>query len=158
MRLKIAGRVVEYYNRTSRTLTAQSMMWARLNNFNIEHKVLQDRKKANDELSLPKISKSLSIVAFFEAYETFCHEFIGAANCPLAWIYREDEAVDPTAPLLAADQPYSQEHKSVAGEMVARMGHNHALYRIDNATGFTQLVTETLGTHYASTIAPFKRA
>ncbi len=42
--------------------------------------------------------------------------------------------------------------------MVARMGHNHALFRIDNATGFTQLVTATLGTHYASTIAPFKRA
>ena len=36
-------------------------------------------------------------------------------------------------------------------------GHTHPLFRPDNATGYAQLVTATLGTQYASTIAPFKR-
>ena len=62
------------------------------------------------------------------------------------------------APALEADQPYSTMHGSVSGEMVERMSHAHPLYRPDNATGYAQLVTATLGTQYASTIAPFKRS
>ena len=34
MRLKIAARVVDYYQRTARPLTAANMTWVRLNNFN----------------------------------------------------------------------------------------------------------------------------
>ena len=98
MRLKIAARVVDYYARTSRPLTSANMMWVRLSNFNVEWKVIQDRKKANDELKLPAISKQLSIVAFFKAYESYCSEFIGAANCPLTWIYRDEEAVAANPP------------------------------------------------------------
>ena len=76
------------------------------------------------------ISKQLSIVAFFEAYESHTD--------------------DP-------DQPYSTEHESMAGEMVNRLSHTHPLFRVDNATGYSQLVTATLGTQYSSTIAPFKQ-
>ena len=123
MRLKIASKVVDYYARTSRPLSAANMMWVRLNNFNVEWKVIQDRKKANDELKLPVISKQLTVVAFFEAYESYASEFIGAANCPLSWIYREEEAVAATPPPQETDQPYSIEHKSVAGEMVHRFSH-----------------------------------
>lgn len=157
MRLKVAARVVEYYDRTNRALPTQSMMWVRLNNFSIEYKVLKDRKKTNDELTLPVISKSLTVVAFFKAYESFCNEFIGAANCLLSWIYHEEAAVNAAAPALKEDQPYSTKHKSVAGELVARMTHTHPLFCIDNLTVYTQLVTATMGTQYSSTIAPFKR-
>ena len=62
------------------------------------------------------------------------------------------------APPQVQDQPYSVEHGSVAGDMVARLSHASPLYRVDNATGYSQLVTATLGTSYASTIAPFKRS
>ena len=156
MRLKVAARVVDYYSRTSRPLTASNMMWVRLNNFNVEWKVIQDRKKANDELKLPVISKQSIIAAFFEAYETYCSEFIGASNCPLTWIYRDEEAVDAPPSAQETNQPYSMEHKSVAGEMVHRLSHDHPLYRVDNATGYSQLVTATHGMQYSSTIAPFK--
>ena len=158
MRLKVAARVVDYYARTSRPLSAANMRWVRLNNFNVEWKVIQDRKKANDELKLPVISKQLMIVAFFEAYETYFSEFIGASNCPLTWIYRDEDTVAAAPPAQETDQPYSVEHKSVAGEMVHWLSHDHPLYRVDNATGYSQLVTATLGTQYSSTIAPFKRA
>ena len=82
---------------------------------------------------------------------------MGKRTAPPAWIYREAVAVDPAAPVLAADQPYSETHGSVAEEMVQRIAHTHPLYRVDNALGYSQLVTPTLGTQYASTIAPFKR-
>jgi len=59
-------------------------------------------------------------------------------------------AVPGVASALEADQPFSTLHGSVSGEMVKRMSHAHPLYRPDNATGYAQLVTATLGTQYAS--------
>ena len=47
------------------------------NNFQIKYATIPERKKSNDELSLPEISKTLSIVAFFEMYGTLVKEFIG---------------------------------------------------------------------------------
>ena len=112
---------------------------------------------SNDELSLPKISKTLPILEFFKVYNTFVDEFIGKANCPLAWIYHEYAAVATVVPVLAADQPYSTLHRSVAREMVERLSHAHPHYCINNATGYSQLVTAMLGTQYTSTIALLKR-
>ena len=157
LRLKVASKVVEFYMRTARPLTAANMRWVRLSNFKIEWDTLIDRKKKNDELTLPTISRTLPIVPFFEAYDTFVDEFVGQAGCPIQWIYRENAAVVMPPPNQDADQPYSTVHGSVAEEMVARLSHAHPLFRVDNATGYSQLVTATLGTSYASTIAPFKR-
>ena len=158
MRLKVAAQVVLFYNRTNRNLTAANLAWVRLDNFKIEWESLKEQKTANDEGSLPVISNKLSIANFFEAYETYVSNLIGQSGCPLSWIYRPDVVVPAAAPPQAIDQPFSEEHGSVSAEMVARMPHTHPLYRPDNATGYAQLVTATLGTQYASTIAPFKRA
>ena len=157
LRLQVAAKVVEFYQRTARPLTAANLRWVRMSNFKIEWTTLVDRKGKNDELTLPSISRSLPIVPFFEAYDTFCEEFIGQAGCPIKWVYRDAVAVPAAVPAQDTDQPYSTQHGSVAGEMVARLSHAHPLYRVDNATGYSQLVTATLGTSYASTIAPFKR-
>ena len=158
MRLKVAAQAVLYYDRTDRPLTAQSMTWMRLRSFKTEWESLKEQKSANDEGSLPVISNKLSIANFFEAYETFVENFVGQSGCPLTWIYRPNVAVAAPAPALEANQPFSEEHGSISAELSARMSHAHALYRPDNATGYAQLVTATLGTQYASTIAPFKRA
>ena len=157
IRLKVAARVVLYYERTNRPLTAQGMLWIRLNTFKVEWESLKEQKDSNNEGSLPIISNKLSIANFFGAYETFVSNFIGQSGCPLSWIYRTTVAVPGAAPALAVDQPFSEAHGSVSEEMVQRMPHSHPLYRPDNATGYAQLVTATLGTQYASTIAPFKR-
>lgn len=157
MRLKTAAQVVLFYNRTGRALTAPCLTWARMSNFKVEWESLKEQKDSNDDGSLPVISQKLFITNFFEAYETFVGNFIGQSGCPLSWIYRQDAAVPAVAPALEADQPFSTEHGSVSQELVARMSHAHPLFRPDNATGYAQLVTATLGTQYASTIAPFKR-
>ena len=158
MRLKTAAQVVLYYDRTGRTLTAPSLVWARMTNFKIEWGSLKEQKDSNDDGNLPIISQKLVIANFFEAYEIFVSNYIGQSGCPLSWIYRTSVAVPAVAPGLEMDQPYSAEHGSVSEEMVQRMPHTHPLYRPDNATGYSHLVTATLGTQYASTIAPFKRS
>ena len=157
MRLKVAAQVVLYYTRTGRALTSANLTWTRMSNFKVEWDSLKEQKESNDEGSLPVISQKLSVTSFFEAYDTFVGNFIGQSGCPLSWIYRPDDAVPAVAPALEPDQPFSTEHSSVSHEMVARMSHTHPLFRADNATGYAQLVTATLGTQYASTIAPFKR-
>ena len=156
LRLKVAAQVILYYDRTNHPLTVQGMSWTRLNNFKVEWESLKEQKQSNDEGSLPTISNKLSIANFFEAYETFVSNFIGQSGCPLSWIYRANVDVPGIAPALEADQPYSTMHGSVSGEMVEHMSHAHPLYRTNNVTGYAQLVTATLGTQYASTIAPFK--
>ena len=77
LRLKVAALVVEYFSRRGRDLTAANMTWIRLDNFCVGFDTLNDRKKKNDELSLPVISTKLSITAFFKAYETYVGKFIG---------------------------------------------------------------------------------
>ena len=157
LRLRVAALVVQYYDRTGRALSAGGMLWPRLSNFQVEWDSLKERKESNDEPNMPTISNKLSITAFFKAYETFTDGFIGQIGCPLRWIYREDENVPAVAPPLEANQPFSTEHGSIADEMAMRLSHNHPLFKADNATGYAQLVTATLGTQYASTISPFKR-
>ena len=77
MRLKVAAKVAQYYSNTDRPMTAANMTWVRLNNFQLEMDSLVDRKKANNDLTMPVISRTLSITAFFEAYDTYVAEFIG---------------------------------------------------------------------------------
>ena len=49
------------------------------------------------------------------------------------------------APPLEANQPFSAEHGSIAEEMDMRIAHTHPMYKANNATGYAQLVTVTLG-------------
>jgi hypothetical protein len=60
-------------------------------------------------------------------------------------------------PALAQNQPHSNEHESVAGELVARASHEHALFRDDNASVYHYLEEATRTTAYAASIKPFQR-
>ena len=71
MWLKVATKIALYYSNTARPMTTGNMAWVRLNNFQLEVDTILDRKKSNDDLTLPVVSKTLSITAFFEAYDTY---------------------------------------------------------------------------------------
>ena len=58
---------------------------------------------------------------------------------------------------LTANHPYSAVHGLADEEMVQRLPHTIPHYRADNATGYAHHLMATLGTHYTSTLAPFKR-
>ena len=68
LRLRVASKVVEYYDRTDRALSASNVMWPRLANFKVEWDTLVDRKKKNDELTLPTTSRSLPIGATVSSF------------------------------------------------------------------------------------------
>jgi hypothetical protein len=127
-----------------------------IKNFIVSWKALKDRKDG-DMPEVPKISKTLSIIKWTEAFTDFLHRKIGVRMIPLAYVVRADVA--PPAPTaLANNLPYSVEHGSVEGEMIARASHGHALFRDDNSAVYYLLEEATRGTSYAPTIKPFQRA
>ena len=158
MRLKVAAKAVYYYYKTDRLLMALGMIYdQRLKNFKAEWDSIQERKAAIDASDLPIISKTLPITQWFEANETFNSNYIGKSRCPLLWIFRDNVAV-AVAEVITANQPCYAIHGSVEEEMAQRLPHTSPHYRTDNTTGYAYLVTATLGTQYALTLAQFKRA
>ena len=94
-------------------LAAANMVWdERLNKFQVEIISLLERKKGNNDASLPIISNKLIITNFFEAYDTFSGDFIGKNNCPINWVLREDIVVG-LATTIDPNHPYYSTHVSV---------------------------------------------
>ena len=86
------------------------MVWNQmLKNFQVEIISLLERKKGNQDASLPVISNKLSINNFFEAYDTFSVDYIGQNKCPIKWVLRDNVVVGP-ATTMAPDKPYSATH------------------------------------------------
>ena len=113
-------------------------------------------KKNNTNLDLPVISNKLKIVDWFEAYNTFFDECVGQSGAPFGLVSRSLVVVPAVDPALVADQPFSFDWGLVVQELVHRLSHTSASYHADNKLVFSQLVTTTLGTLYASMIASFK--
>ena len=72
-RLGITCELVRYYNTVGRDLTVASMRWNNvIKNFEIQWKALRT-KKDEDTLEVPKISKSLPIIKWTEAFQDHLH-------------------------------------------------------------------------------------
>jgi hypothetical protein len=156
-RLLAACDLVRYYVTVDRALTPANMQWEPvMKNFIVSWKALKDRKDGETP-EVPKISKTLSIIKWTEAFTDFLHRKIGVRMIPLAYVVRAD-IVPPPPAALATNLPYSADHGSVEGEMIARASHNHPLFRDDNSAVYYLLEEATRGTAYAPTIKPFQRA
>lgn len=156
-RLLVATDLMKYYAETGRELTAANIAWTHvMQNFEIQWKALKD-KKEDDPPDVPKISRTLPIMKWVEAFKDFCSQKIGSRNIPMSYLTRDDVNVPAAVPALATNQPHSAVHGSVEAELVARASHNHPLFRVDNATLYHDIATATLGTQYAPSIKPFQR-
>jgi hypothetical protein len=156
-RLLAACDLVRYYITVDRALTPANMQWEPvMKNFIVSWKALKDRKDGETP-EVPKISKTLSIIKWTEAFTDFLHRKIGVRMIPLAYVVRAD-IVPPPPAALATNFPYSADHGSVKGEMIARASHNHPLFRDGNSAVYYLLGEATRGTTYAPTIKPFQRA
>jgi hypothetical protein len=125
-----------------------------LKNFEEEWNAIMKLK--DDDTELPKITNKIGIVKWIEAYESYASIKLGAQDTPLSYVIREDANVPP-APPTETGKPYSTEHGSMKHEMIARLSHQHALFKVDNAAVFDDIEEATCGTKFASSIAPFKR-
>ena len=156
-RLTVACDLVRFYQTVGRDLTAATIQWNQvMSNFEIQWKVLKDRKDEDDP-DVPKITKALPIIKWTEAFQDFLNRVIGARMIPLAYVIRIDPQVPGPAPTLAPNQPHSTEHGSVEGELIARASHTHALFRDGNSVVYYHLEEATRGTSYAASIKPFQR-
>ena len=157
-RLKTASYAVRYYTETGRTLSPGMMTWNnQLKSFNMQWMAIQNMKE-RDNLTVPKITKNLDVVKWLEAYESYAGQKIGCRDSPIAYVIRENEVPEATPPTLATNEPHSEKHGSVRGELIARLTHTHGLYREDNAAVFDDIELATRGTKYAASIAKFKMA
>ena len=133
------------------------MQWNNvIKNFEIQWKALKT-KRDEDTLEVPKISKSLPIIKWTEAFQDHLHRVTGVRMIPLAYVTRKDENVPAVAPPLQAGQPHSEVHGSIEGEMIARASHTHAMLRDNNAAVYYALEEATRSTSYAASIKPFQR-
>ena len=155
--LKIAAAAVRYYQSIGRDITSTNMHYSNvLKNFGEQWEALK-AKQESDEPTVPKITRSLPIVKWTESFEDHLHEIIGIRSIPLAYLIREEVAqVFPPPPLLP-NRPYSQEHGSVVGELIARANHNNTKYKDDNQRLFSLVEEATRTTQYAASIRPYSR-
>ena len=72
-RLSVACDLVRYYETTGRDLTAVNMRWTQVGkNFDIQWKPLKARKDEDDP-EVPKITRSVPIIKWTEAFQDFLH-------------------------------------------------------------------------------------
>ena len=111
-RLKIACAIVQYYETLGRPLsvaTLPTMMgWPILKDFGEQHSALA-KLKDGDKPSTPKITKSLTIMKWTEAFTHHLHVQIGTRGIPLSYIIRDDENPGQERPALLHDRSYWQQ-------------------------------------------------
>jgi hypothetical protein len=112
--------------------------------------------KVKNPPETPKITKALPVIKRTEAFRDFLDRAIGVRTIPLCYVIRETVGVPVAAPALAQNQPYSNDYGSVEGELVARVSHEHALFRDDNASVYHYLEEATRSTAYATSIKTFR--
>jgi hypothetical protein len=157
-RLIVACELIRYYETCGRVLTPANLQWNTvMKNFEIQWKALMD-KKDRDEPDTPKISKSLNIMKWSEAFRDILHRCIGVRNVPIVYVIREIAVVPVAIPALMAGQPHSTENGSVEMELTSRASHNHPLFREDNESVYHRLEEATRGTSYAASLKPYQRA
>ena len=117
--IAVACDLVKYYITAGCDLTVANLQWNTvMKNFNIQWTALKE-KKGDDSPETPKISKTLPVIKWMEAFQDFLNRKIGNRNIPLAYIICDEPNPAAAAPPLAAGQPQTNEHGSVEAELIA---------------------------------------
>ena len=165
--LKTDIEIAKYYKTTGSELSVANMRWSPKIKTCTEHwKSLWTRKNAPNP-DVPKISKTLHIMKWTEAFDDFSCRIIGTRTIPLSYVIRETVTVPDISPLLARlvggatnvhrFQPFSDDFGLVEEELIAPATHEHPLYQDDNTSLYLYLEEATLSTMYASSIQPYSR-
>ena len=155
-RLMIAMVAVLLFSMTYRPISADTNMYeSRLKFFNVHVDDIKN-KKNNDTNEPLKLSINIPIEEYIEGIDVYLGGIIGAINCPMSLVTRENMLATVADPPMAHNHLYSTEHGSVSEQMVQRYSHEHTLYLTDNATVYDFWDTALHGTKYHANIAPIK--
>ena len=158
LRLKVASIAYHYYMNTGRTITSANMNYTGvLKGFYIEWEAIKEMISA-DAPKVPVLSKHQTPIKWMESFKDCLFNTFGVRKCPLSYVIRPNEAVEPenNVPLLAGFA-YSESAGSVLQELIDRYTHIHPLFKSDNNKVYSLLEEATRGTVYAPTIKPFSR-
>ena len=117
--LLTACKLVCFYQRIGRSLTAANIQWSPIIvNFIEQWKALKDRKE-NGPLETPKILKALPTMKWMEAFNDFLHWTDSIRTIPLAYVLYEDEMALAGCPHLTPGKPLSEECGSIKNDLIA---------------------------------------
>ncbi len=156
MRLKGAMLIAQFYDNVGCPLDQDNMSWPVIKRFLEQWKALMERKKA-DHGQPPKLTKNQAVHKWVDSFVLHLSQKVGVRNAPLDYIVRAIAAVDPIPPALQVGDPHSIETGSIDGDLMARMPHNHPLFKVDNGMTFDMIEMSVHGHDVAATIAPFGR-
>ena len=155
-RLATTTKCVRFYDMIDHPIDHLNIHWTPVvKNFDIQWKALVDWKKS-DEPDIPKISRTLPVLKWTEAFSDYLHQVIGSCMIPLAYVICEHANPPGTAPPRATSQPHSEEHGSVEMDMIMCASHDHALFHEGNAKVYFKLEEATHSTMYAASIKPYQ--
>ena len=75
----------------------------------------------------------------------------------MIYVTRPDAEVADPAPDLLLNLPYSEDHGSIEGKIIARASYAHPHFLDDKSEVYYDLEEATRHTQYAASISPFKR-
>ena len=100
-RLSIAAVAVSLFSMTDRPLSANIMMYdSCLKNFKVYTDAIKD-KKNNDNNDPLKFSRNIPIEEYIEVIDVYLGGKIGAMNCPMNWVTRENVLAPAASPPMA---------------------------------------------------------
>jgi hypothetical protein len=147
---------VKFYENVGRDLDPQNMTWLVIKCFLEQWKALMERKKEDFGLP-PKLTKHHPVHKWMESMVLYLGQKVGVRNAPLAYVVWAVAIVPAVPPPLQAGEPHSVEHGSIKGDLIARMTHNHALFKVDNGAVYNMIESSTRGSDVTSSIARFAR-
>jgi hypothetical protein len=106
----------------------------------------------------PELTKNQAVHKWVDSFVLHLSQKVGVCNAPLDYIVRAIAAMNPVPPAHQVDDPHSIETGLIDGDLIARMPHNHPLFKVDNGMTFNMIKTSFCGHDVAATITPFCHA
>jgi hypothetical protein len=165
-RLNVASIAWHYYTDTSRSVTSTNMHYNNiLKDFYLEWKAITSMATATPQ-DVPCITKNNPPLRWTDTFNDYCLNTFGVRQTPLAYVIRDNVDVVPeTRPALDTTTTIDPlldgcaygNGGSVLNDLIARLSHDHPLYKTDNAKVYSLLEEATRGTAYSSTVKAFTR-
>ena len=156
-RLTEAAELVRFYNEIGREIETGTMDYETVvRDFTKQWAALKDMKDSQKDNEVPKISKSLPVIKWIEAFDDHLSMTIGVRNIPLSYVTRENE--QPPDEITEREQGRAHSHgSSVVDDLVLHASHEDAYFKTDNQKVYHLLEQATRESQVAPTLKPFQR-
>ena len=154
--LKLTDELFCHYTGVGCILTQENMTYIILNDYNNHLKSVKGSKK-DQNIKLMKFCKETVALGWFKATNIFWDAFIGARNCPVAYVLREEILPDRSSSPLLIDTCYSEVHNLIKEELTAFLSRTYTLYKGDKAQVFKFLEETLRGSSIDPIIQPYKQ-